>query len=108
MKHQAYGGEMTGQSASEETDRSVDRRQIAIAAAIQVAITLAAYAVLKRTSDERLRGPRWLWRVLIPASVTQLRGSDMVLAPFGPVLFFVLGRRRARSVSSPPGRDQRS
>ncbi len=68
-------------------------KQIVLAATVQLVITLGAYWVLKRTPDDRLRGPRWLWRLLVPATVTQIKGSDVVLAPIGPVLFLTVGRR---------------
>ena len=71
-------------------------RQIAIAVAVQLGITLAAFIVLRKTPDDRLRGPRWLWRLLLPATVTQIKESEVILAPIGPVLFLAVGRRRSR------------
>ena len=72
------------------------KRQMAIAVAIQLTLAALAYMALRRTPDERLRGPRWLWRVVIPATFTQIKGGDVVIAPAGPLLFFLVGRRRKR------------
>lgn len=73
--------------------RKPPTKQIVMAAAVQLAITLGAFWLLKKTPDDRLRGPRWLWRLLLPATVTQIKGSDVILAPIGPVLFLTVGRR---------------
>ena len=73
--------------------RKPPTKQIVMAAAVQLAITLGAFWLLKKTPDDRIRGPRWLWRLLLPATVTHIKGPDVILAPIGPVLFLTVGRR---------------
>jgi hypothetical protein len=84
------------ESHASEQHAQLSRKEIILAVSVQLLFTVGSFVLLKRTPDSRLRGPRWMWRVIIPASVTRIRGSEVVLAPIGPVLFLVFGRRRAR------------
>ena len=86
---------MSQPDSSDRPDRP-GRRAIVTAIAVQLLFTVLPFVLLRRTPDERLRGPRWLWRVVIPASVVQIKGSEVILAPIGPVLFLLFGRRRSR------------
>ena len=75
--------------------RAAARRRRLIGMAIQFVATAIAFAVLKRTPDSRLRGPRWLWQIIVPVTLTKATDGALIVSPLGPILFLVFGRRRA-------------
>jgi len=79
---------------ADEAQADAKRRRV-IGVAIQFVATAITLAILKRTPDARLRGPRWLWQVIVPVTMTKATHSALVVAPLGPILFFLVGRRRA-------------
>jgi hypothetical protein len=49
---------------------------------------------LSKQSEANLRGPKPLWKGVIPASMISLKGGNAsVVVPIGPVLYFAVGRR---------------
>lgn len=50
--------------------------------AVQIILIIVALVDLIRNEKERIRGPKWLWAIII-----------IVGEILGPVVYFVLGRR---------------
>ena len=96
-----YPGWMTTSETTPDIAETVDEARVAarrrrlIGVAIQFVATAVAFAVLKRTPDSRLRGPRWLWQIIVPFTVTKATDGALIVSPLGPILFFLFGRRRA-------------
>jgi hypothetical protein len=67
------------------------RRRVIIQAVIYVVLVVLAFRSLSRQSAANLRGPKQLWKGVIPASVTNLKAGSVV--PIGPILYFAVGRR---------------
>ena len=94
-----YSGAVTDEQTTPDTAVATDtsqaevRKRRLLAVSIQLVATAVAFAVLKRTPDGRLRGPRWLWQLIVPMTFTKTTGSAIVVAPLGPILFFIFGRR---------------
>ena len=80
-------------AAATETERAKARKRRIFAVSIQLVATALAFAVLKRTPDGRLRGPRWVWQLIVPMTFTKTSENVIVVAPLGPILFFLFGRR---------------
>lgn len=70
------------------------RRRIIIQAVIYVLLVVMAFRSLSKQSADNLRGPKQLWKAVIPASVTNLAAGTASVIPIGPVLYFAVGRRR--------------
>jgi hypothetical protein len=83
-------------AADPEPREAALRKARMVATAIQVVATAITFMVLKRTPDERLRGPRWLWQLIVPMTMTKVTSGVVIIAPAGPVLFFLFGRRRKK------------
>ena len=64
------------------SDLSPRQRQLAVVAAVvEAVVTAAALRDLGRRRAEQVRGPKMLWRL------------SFAVQPFGPLTYFVLGRR---------------
>ena len=63
---------------------------IGIAHAVLVTI---GFRSLARTPAERIRGPRWLWKVLMPSSTLKINDDNVIFAPTGVVAYFLVGRK---------------
>jgi hypothetical protein len=63
------------------------RRLLAIAAVAEGILKLAALIDLKRRPASQVRGPKWLWAIVLAVV-----GSAGIV----PVSYFVFGRRRPR------------
>lgn len=72
------------------------RRRALMAAFIYGFVVLIGYRSLARTKDENLRGPRALWRVLLPSSAIKANGDQLTVFPIGVLAFWLVGRRRKR------------
>ena len=72
------------------------RRGSLIAVALYGFFLLIGYRSLARTKDERLHGPRWLWRALMPSSAINVQGDQVTVVPIGVLAFWLLGRRRRK------------
>ena len=70
-----------------------DRRRIIIQAVIHVLLVVLAFRSLSKQNAANLRGPKQLWKGVIPASVTNLRAGNASVVPVGPVLYFAAGKR---------------
>jgi hypothetical protein len=70
------------------------RRRVIIQAVVSVLLVVLAFRSLSKQSEASLRGPKPLWKVVIPASMITLKGGNAwVLVPIGSVLYFAAGRR---------------
>jgi len=58
------------------------RRLIVVAGAIEAVLKTAMLIDIQRRRADQIRGPKWLWRPLALVNF------------FGPVSYFVFGRRR--------------
>jgi hypothetical protein len=59
-------------------------------------LVLLGFRNLSRTPDERLRGPRWLWKLLMPSSTLKIDDDNIIFAPTGVVAYFLVGKRWGR------------
>ena len=64
------------------------RRLLTIAAVAEGILKLAALIDIKRRSASQIRGPKWLWAVVVAV----VSSAGVV-----PISYFVLGRRQPRS-----------
>ena len=67
--------------------------------ALHIILAAVAFRSLFRRDAHNLRGPRWIWSVVIPASVSSLRPDAAWVAPIGPVAYFLMARRRPEADS---------
>ncbi len=56
-------------------------------------LVLIGFRNLAKTPDERVRGPRWLWKVLMPSSTLKIEDDKIIFAPTGVVAYFLIGKR---------------
>jgi hypothetical protein len=56
-------------------------------------LVLLGFRNLSRTPDERLRGPRWLWKLLMPSSTLKIDDDNIIFAPTGVIAYFLVGKR---------------
>ncbi len=56
-------------------------------------LVLVGFRSLAKTPDERLRGPRWVWKLVMPSSTIKIADDDIIFAPTGVVAFFLIGKR---------------
>lgn len=56
-------------------------------------LVLLGFRNLSRTPDERLRGPRWLWKLVMPSSTLKIDDDNIIFAPTGVVAYFLVGKR---------------
>ena len=73
------------------------RRSVIIQAVIYVLLVVLAFRSLSKQSETNLRGPKQLWKGVIPASVTNLKAGKAWVVPIGPVLYFAVGKRRRQA-----------
>jgi hypothetical protein len=72
-----------GHNKKSWSDLSMRQRQAAVlAAAVEAVVTAAALRDLGRRRPDEVRGPKLLWRL------------SFVVQPFGPLAYFLAGRRR--------------
>ena len=57
-------------------------------------LVFAAFWSLSKQSEASLRGPKQMWKGVIPASIVNVKADSAWVIPIGPLLYFVLGRRR--------------
>lgn len=77
------------------------RRRVIIQAVVHVLLVVLAFRSLSKQSEANLRGPKPLWRGVIPASIVSLKGGNTSgVVPIGPVLYFAVGRRWRQSRQS--------
>jgi len=62
------------------------RRMVVVGAVIQISLQFLALRDLRHRPAELVRGPKWLW---VPATSVNF---------FGPITYFVVGRRRTPKV----------
>jgi hypothetical protein len=60
---------------------------------VWVLLVILAFRSLSKQSDANLRGPKSLWKGVIPASITNFRSGNALMVPLGPVLYFAVGKR---------------
>ncbi len=74
-----------------------DVRSRAVAESIVYALLVfAAFWSLSKQSEASLRGPKQMWKGVIPASIVNVKADSAWVIPIGPLLYFVLGRRRRK------------
>jgi hypothetical protein len=56
-------------------------------------LVLLGFRNLSRTPDDRLRGPRWLWKLVMPSSTLKIDDDNIIFAPTGVVAYFLVGKR---------------
>lgn len=72
------------------------RQRVLVAAVIYGFFLLIGYRSLARTEDDYVRGPRWLWRALLPSNVIKVDSDQLIVVPTGVLAFWLVGRRRKR------------
>ena len=70
------------------------RRRVIIQTVVYVVLVALASRSLSKQSAADLRGPKSLWKGVIPASLTNFKAGSAWVAPVGPLLYFFVGRRR--------------
>lgn len=70
------------------------RRGVIIQAIVYVLLVVLAFRSLSKQSAASLRGPKQLWKGVIPASVTNLKAGRALVVPIGPIIYFAVGKRR--------------
>jgi hypothetical protein len=73
------------------------RRSVIIQAVVHVLLVVLAFRSLSKQSAADLRGPKRLWKGVIPASVINLKAGMASVVPIGPVLYFAVGKRRRQA-----------
>ncbi|NND84293.1 MAG: hypothetical protein HKN46_04005 [Acidimicrobiia bacterium] len=63
-------------------------------------LVLLGFRNLSRTPDERIRGPRWLWKLLMPSSTIKVDDDNIVFAPTGVVAWFLIGKKWRKPVEA--------
>jgi hypothetical protein len=83
----------TLRSRWEGFDRDTRIRAVALLV-VHALLVVLAYRSLSRRDPTSLRGPKWLWSTVIPASVSAIKPDTAWIAPVGPIAYFLLARRR--------------
>ncbi|MDR9450731.1 MAG: hypothetical protein RI637_05870 [Acidimicrobiia bacterium] len=73
------------------------RRRVIIQTVVYVMLVALAFRSLSKQSEADLRGPKSLWKGVIPASLTNFKAGSAWVAPVGPLLYFIVGKRRPRT-----------
>ena len=73
------------------------RRRVIIQTVVYVVLVVLAFRSLSKQSEGNLRGPKSLWKGVIPASLTNFKAGSAWVAPVGPLLYFIVGKRRQRT-----------
>ncbi len=73
------------------------RRRVIIQSVVYVVLVALAFRSLSKQSEADLRGPKSLWKGVIPASLTNFKAGSAWVAPVGPLLYFTVGKRRQRT-----------
>lgn len=73
------------------------RRRVIIQTVVYVVLVALAFRSLSKQNPADLRGPKSLWKGVIPASLTNFKAGSAWVAPVGPLLYFVVGKRRQRT-----------
>ena len=70
------------------------RRRVIIQAVVHLLLVVLAFRSLSKQSEANLRGPKPLWKVVIPASIISLKAENASgVVPIGPILYSAVGRR---------------
>lgn len=77
------------------------RVQAIVLAVVHLALAFVAFRNLAGRAANDVRGPKLLWKAVIPASISAVRGGHVRMLPLGPLLYLTLGRRRNRAPHSP-------
>ena len=73
------------------------RRRVIIQTIVYVVLVTLAFRSLSKQNPADLRGPKSLWKGVIPASLTNFKAGSAWVAPVGPLLYFIVGKRRQRT-----------
>ena len=60
-------------------------------------LVIAAFRSLSKQTEGSLRGPKQMWKGLIPASIVNVKANSAWVIPVGPLLYFAVGKRRLPS-----------
>ena len=72
-----------------------DVRSRALAESIIYALlVIAAFRSLSKQTEASLRGPKQMWKGVIPASIVNVKANSAWVIPVGPLLYFAVGKRR--------------
>jgi len=72
-----------------------DVRSRALAESIIYAVlVIAAFRSLSKQTEASLRGPKQMWKGVIPASIVNVKADSAWVIPVGPLLYFAVGKRR--------------
>ena len=75
-----------------------DVRSRALAESIIYALlVIAAFRSLSKQTEASLRGPKQMWKGVIPASIVNVKANSAWVIPVGPLLYFAVGKRRLPS-----------
>lgn len=75
------------------------KRNVIIQAVVYVLLVILAFRSLAKQSAANLRGPKQLWKGVIPASMTNFKMGTAWVFPLGPLLYFTVGKRWCVPVS---------
>lgn len=77
--------------------------------AVHALLILIGFRSLSRTPDEGIRGPRWVWKLLMPSSTVKIDDDRIIYAPTGVVAYALIGKRwgrRSDPDAGPDGEDE--
>ena len=69
------------------------RKVLAGVLVVHALLVLLGFRNLSRTPDDRLRGPRWLWKLLMPSSTLKVDGDTIIFAPTGLAAYLLIGKK---------------
>ena len=71
-----------------------DVRSRALAESIIYALlVIGAFRSLSKQTEADLRGPKQMWKGVIPASIVNVKADSAWVIPVGPLLYFAVGKR---------------
>lgn len=73
------------------------KRRMIIQAVVYVVLVVCAFRSLSKQNPTDLRGPKSLWKSVIPATTVRLGPGQAFVAPLGPLLYFAFGKRWRQS-----------
>ncbi|MDF1597578.1 MAG: hypothetical protein P1T08_15980 [Acidimicrobiia bacterium] len=65
-----------------------------VQAVVHLTLAFVAFRSLATRDTAAVRGPKLLWKSVIPASISTVRSGHVWIFPLGPILYMTLGRRR--------------
>jgi hypothetical protein len=72
------------------------RSRAVVESIIYALLVFVAFWSLLKQNEADLRGPKQMWKGVIPASIVNVKADSTWVIPVGPMLYFALGRRRPK------------